>query len=223
MRRLLTFAFMMVASTILYAQQLALPFASPPYGRNGNLAIALEITPTIDALSSGAVGLSFSVEGAPGRTSKYSLKGEFSYFHMDAKSLFSPSMFISGSGGASSDILDFMFLMRAYPTAQSINTFFFGLGMGINLVITSPDTSFGAVFANFSSSTVWQPEVEFETGYKFRLIRNFFVEPSMNYKLLLPPPGVSLSANVPIYTFLTTSSSGPLSGIEFALSAGLEF
>lgn len=224
MKKLIAVVLFGLAAGALSAQQLSLPFASPPYGRNGNIAIAVELTPTLEALKSGALGISASIEGAPNHTSKYSVKGEFSYFRMDSTSLFGSGSFLSLIGGTTTtNILDAMIIMRAYPTAQSINTFFFGLGMGASIFITNSSGSSSLLFVNLGSNTAVQPEIEFETGYKFRLFRNFFIEPSANYKLLLPSPGLSFSANIPIYTFLTASDSGPLSGVELALSAGLEY
>lgn len=227
MRRLFVFLSLVVGVTAVYGQQLSLPFASPPYGRNGNLAVALEITPTLEAVKSGALGLSASIEAAPHHTSKFSLKGELSYFQMTATDLFGSGSFASGivASTITTNIVDAMFIMRAYPTAQSINTFFFGLGMGATLFLSSDPSgsTSGPIFSDFTSNYSIQPQIEFETGYKFRLFHNFFVEPSANYKLSLPSPGLTFSANIPIYTFLTTSDSGPLSGVELSLSAGLEF
>jgi len=225
MYRLIPVMVFLATAGVLSAQQLSLPFASPPYGKNGNIGIALEVTPTIDALKSGALGLSMSVEGAPKHTSKYSVKGDFAYYQMTTQNLFGSDSLIASLVGTSitTNIVDFMFLMRIYPSAQSINTFFVGLGMGATVFITSYSGSSSSIFASLGTNTVFQPQIQFETGYKFRVIRNFFIEPSANYKLSLPAPGLSFSANIPIYTFLTSSDSGPLSGIELAVSAGVEF
>lgn len=212
-------SFFLLQAGTLFAQHLSLPFASPPYGANGNVAVAWDATATVNALKDGAFGLSGSIEYCPHQTSKYSLKGTVSYFHIGGQSLFSQSALASPTSSFNASIYEFMFTMRAYPTGQALNTFFVGLGMGADIIASSISDPLITV----TSSTVIQPEIQFETGYKARVFRNFFVEPSLNYKLVLPPPGVSFSANVPLFTFFEGGNSSPLNGINLALSAGFEF
>lgn len=140
-------------------------------------------------------------------------------FHIDGKKLFSQSAIAPNSASFGVSLYELMLTMRAYPTAQALDTFFVGLGLGADVVVTS----LSGVLVATSTSSVIQPEIQFETGYKARIINNFFVEPSINYKLVLPPPGVSFSANVPLFTFFEDSNSSPLNGINFSLSTGFEF
>jgi hypothetical protein len=224
MNRFMTIVVFLMAARVLPAQ-MTLPFASPPYGKNGNLGIGVELTPTLDAMKSGALGLSMSVEMAPNRTSKYSLKWNLAYFHMDARTLFGADTLNPLYVGMpiSMDMLDLIFRMRVYPTAQGINTLFFGVGIGVTVLITTITGASGPAFLGIADNTVIQPQILYEAGYKLRLFDIFYIEPSVIYKLPLPAPGIDWSVNIPLFTLLTTNNSDFLSGVEFALSVGLEF